>query len=175
MVTDNLNAKLARMTMTESAMTDQQYRALANFIRMVADKLGLRDWQFFLEQKFMIDPPDKLATTHIWGDSKTASLEFSKDFFELGPRMQVEIVCHELIHWHVEPGWRLVRAIAQDHMAPAAVDVFRTAFEQHMEFSVDAISCAWAREFPAINWNSRAKLYFDAKERREKPPDKLPH
>lgn len=156
-----------------SEMTDKQYRVLANYIRMMADKLGLRDWQFFLEKKMMVDPRDKLAGTHIWGDSRTASLEFSQEFFELGPRMQVEVVCHELIHWHVEPGWRFVRAIAKDHMAPAAVDILRTAFEQHMEFSVDSISCAWARTFPEINWKSNAKLYFDPRERQEKPPDKI--
>lgn len=155
--------------MADAAMTDQQYRVLVNYIRSTADHMGLRDWQFVLEPAFLTDPPGKLAATSVWGDSKTTTMEFHSDFFTLGPLMQREVVIHEITHWHLEPPWRFVAAIADAHLSREAAAVMRTAYEQHMELSVDSISAAWARHFPVINWKSTTKLHSEV--RRERPPE----
>ena len=148
--------------MAEKVMTDSQHRVLVNYVREVADKMGLRDWQFFIEKDYLVREPDRLAMTSVWGDSKTATIEFGESFFSTGPAMQREVVVHECTHWHLDAAWRLVSAVVKEHMAPAAVDVMRTAYEQQMELAVDGIASSWARSFPLINWKSTAKLYTEA-------------
>jgi hypothetical protein len=146
-------------------VTEQQRRVLANYIRFAADELGLRDWFFFLND----NPPkeeSQLARTEVWGDSKTAELWFSEMFFELGPRMQVEVVCHELVHWHTDQVHRLMWSISSGHLSREAHHVMRTAFDQRMEFAIDGIAQAFSRHLPLINWKSKAKLYTEMR----KPP-----
>jgi hypothetical protein len=141
-------------------VTDQQHRVLANYIRFAADELGLRDWFFFLHK----GPPTRehnLAQTEVWGDSKTTEVWFAPAFFNLGPRMQVELVCHELLHWHTDQMDRLVGSVMSGHLSREAAEVMRTAFGQRMEFVIDGIAQAFSRKLPVINWRSRAKPYTE--------------
>lgn len=146
-------------------------RVLANYVRMMADAMGLKDWQFFIKP----DPTTEyLVFTHVWGDAHTADLCFSEGFFTLGPRMQREVVCHELCHWHLHPLSTYARASFRTHVGGSASEQFGIGWQQHEELAIDAMSCAWAREFPIINWLSNDPVYFEY-ERENGDWDKPPH
>jgi hypothetical protein len=136
--------------------------ALVNYIRFVADVMGLKDWQFFVKPK---PTPEYLAYTHVWGDSRTADMCFSEDFFNLGPNMQREVICHELIHWHFDALSRFTRASFREHVGGSASVQFGISFKQGEEMLVDGIASAWARSMPAINWDDNTVYYSDEYER----------
>jgi hypothetical protein len=132
--------------------------ALVNYVRKMADLMGLKDWQFFIKPK---PTTEYLAYTHIWGDSKTADLNFSEDFFNLGPAMQREVVCHELMHWHHDVISRYTRASFREHVGGGTSEQFRIAFMQHEELMIDAVASAWARQLPVIDWHDNILRYCD--------------
>lgn len=138
-------------------MTDDQYRVLVNYIRDIADVIGLKDWQFVLERKPAED--FNIASTEIWGDSVTASVFIGPLFWKYGPRMQREVLVHELIHWHTDKLYKAAREPLRISLGHQAYDVALASLKQNHELAVDAIAAAWARFLPLINWTSTEPIY----------------
>jgi hypothetical protein len=135
-------------------------RVLVNYIRNTADRMGLKDWQFFLKPE-SCDEKGYLAYTHVWGDSKTADISVSESFFRMGPQMQRESIVHELVHWHHDPLGRYVRTSFRNTVGGLAAEQFGHAFEQHEERFVDAVAAAWARNFPLIDWDDTSPIFTE--------------
>lgn len=148
--------------MTEnSELTPDRKRVLANYIRDMADKMGLRDCQFVINDN---QPPNPvLAATESWDKSKTFDIWIHDRFFtHLGPRMQIEVLCHELVHWHLTFLTKFVQLSARQTLGDEALKLFKEGYELQEELVVDAISSAWARMFLPIPWGSDEPLYKGA-------------
>lgn len=123
-------------------------RIIINYIRAVADKMGLRDWQFELDDKPVED--GKIAQTEVWGSSKTATIWLGSAFWKYGPRLQRETIVHELTHWHSDAFYMLARKMVKS-LGREAYDIATDSLHAQQELMVDAISAAWAREMPYLS------------------------
>ena len=137
-------------------MNDDQCRVLVNYIRNIADRMGLKDWQFHLDR----NPASagKIAQTEIWGDSQTATVWLGKQFFDYPPGMQRETIVHELCHWHTD---KLIKValVPMKQMGREAYTIGKDTMEVAHELALDGIAAAWARFFPVIDWTSQEPLY----------------
>jgi hypothetical protein len=142
-----------------TSMTDDAHRVLVNYIRDVADRIGLRDWQFDLARD-VVPEKNRIAQVEVWGDSVTATMWIGESFWKYGPRMQREVVVHELIHCHTDRLYRRARDVARN-LGREAYMIALDSFDQQHEFAVDGIAAAWARMLPFIDWTSQEPLYTE--------------
>lgn len=140
-------------------MTDDAYRVLVNYIRDIADKVGLKDWQFFLER--VEADQGVIASVEVWGDSTTCTLWFGPPFWKYGPRMQRETVVHELVHCHTHKLVRLVKTTMTNELGNQAAHAMNFSLEQMHEMAVDGIAASWARMLPCIDWSDLSPLYTE--------------
>ncbi len=140
-------------------------RVLINYIREIADKMGLRDWQFNMEK--LPDDHTSIMRTKVWGDSKTATVWVGKSFWLHGPRMQREIVVHELTHWHTDLFNSEALRIVQNALGKEAMGIATGVIDTAHELLVDGISAAWARMFPLINWSDERPIYSEYEDNKE--------
>ena len=137
-------------------LTDNTACVLINYIRNTMDVMGLKDWQFDLSNKPA--PSGRIAQVEVWGDSMTATFWLGS-FFDYGPRMQREIIVHEIVHCHTDKMFKRAREVMRKTLGREAFEVALDSFEQVHELTVDAIASAWARMLPLIDWNDKTPLY----------------
>jgi hypothetical protein len=143
-------------------MTPDAKRVLVNYIRDAADKMGMKDWSFDISAR---DPlSGAIASTEIWGDSHTATVWIGKTFWKYGPRMQREVICHELVHWHTDKLYRAAREVYRNVLGREAFELSLAALKQVHELTVDGIAAAWARTLPLIDWTDTTSLYHEYEE-----------
>lgn len=141
------------------ALTKEAHRVLVNYVRMIADRMGLKDWQFGISA---CEPQQgAIASTEVWGDSMTATVCIGSTFWKYGPRMQREVLVHEVIHWHTDKFYKSGRSIFQKTLGREAYELALDQFRAFHELTVDAIASAWARELPLIDWIDATPLYFE--------------
>lgn len=114
------------------------------YLRKLMNRLELRDWKLFVADHPA--PPDHDA--HItWAfGQKVAVLEFGTSFADEEPEAQRQIICHELIHLHLAVITQMVEQDLKREMSPAAHDVFWQGWKRQMEYTVDGLATAFAKE-----------------------------
>lgn len=146
-------------------LTKDAERVLVNYIRDCADRMGLKDWQFDISAR---DPQSgAIASTEVWADSHTATIWIGSQFWKYGPRMQREVIVHEVFHWHTDKLIRAVREVYRKTLGREAWELAYDALKQQHELTVDAAASAWAREFPFIDWTDKTPLYVDYEKQHE--------
>jgi hypothetical protein len=143
-------------------MTEDAKRVLINYVREIANRMGMKDWSFDISAR---DPlSGAIASTEVWGDSNTATLWIGKTFWKYGPRMQREVICHELLHWHTDKFYRNAREVYRNVLGREAFELSLASLRQMHELTVDGIASAWAREFPMIDWTDTTPQYTEYEE-----------
>jgi hypothetical protein len=145
----------------DETLTKDRHRVLVNYIRDVADKMGLRDWQFTVEERPETDDDGYMMQTHTWGDSSTATVYVGRSYWKYGPRMQREAVVHELVHWHTDKFAQSAYEVCDNELGREARYITRNMLKRLNELATDGIAAAWARQFPLIDWTDARPIYHE--------------
>lgn len=131
-------------------MKKRDRRALAAYIRSVADAMGLRDWEIRLSDDWAKD--DVAATIRAAHGRKFAKVSVARGFRNESPEDQRDTIVHELIHLHLEPAADMVYRDLEKLLGRPADAVFTNAFDRNLEYGIDGLACALARHMPLIQW-----------------------
>lgn len=136
-----------------SNMRKRDRQALAAYVRFVADRLELRDWTLVLEP----EPPDQDIEAHVrplFG-RRVAALRFSTQFRGLDADRQRYVVCHELVHLHLD---RISTYLENDLEALVGKPAHAVVWSRHVEdveMAVDGMAEAFAPTVPHLDWTHR--------------------
>lgn len=128
---------------------EENIALLVKYVRYAMDEMGLKDWQFNISE---IEAPDgNIAQMEAWGDSMTMTLNLGELFWRYGPRMQREVIVHELVHCHTDKMYRRAREVMRKTLGREAYEIAVDSLDQAHELAVDGIAAAWARRLPFID------------------------
>ncbi|MCE5200832.1 MAG: hypothetical protein ABFD54_05755 [Armatimonadota bacterium] len=128
---------------------------LCVYIREVADKLGLRDWELILKDESPQDE-DALAEIVPVEGRKRASIYLNKNFRDLSLGEQRHTIVHELLHCHLKSATDIIRLDLWESrvLSQSVYDVLIGGYRRQIEYAVDAIADAVACHFPLIEWDT---------------------
>jgi hypothetical protein len=134
-------------------MTEQEWTILGEYIRWVANEMGLRDWWIHLAK----EPPegeDADASIFPTQGRKHAVIHVCRGFRELLPDVQRQVIVHELIHCHLAAAEDVIRLdlCATAILGQAVYDMTWSTFKRSVEYAVDGMADAWAEKLPLIEW-----------------------
>lgn len=133
-------------------LLDGDRHQLGEYMREMADLMGLRDWYLAVSS----DPPksEPIDDTHtvqaecsVNYGRKSAVIAFAANWAEWDTEELRRVVAHELIHCHTEP----MRWAINNTRLPLGMTAFlmlEGAFQDAHEVAIDAIACAWAERLP---------------------------
>lgn len=127
---------------------------IGEYVRQVADRLGLRDWTFKVDW----DEPENthgglatIATVEKWYGRRVAQLAFRGRLAMEPPEIVRHVVVHELCHLPFEPEQQLLDESLRDALGYHAYNVFTEAYRLLHEEAIDHLAEALvpsAPEFP---------------------------
>jgi hypothetical protein len=125
---------------------------LVRVARDYADRLGLRDFTV----EVLAETPDSgdvLATSTVNPQRKHIGLRFCDRFEALPEEIQRHVLCHELVHAHLQDlADDLLRDI-RDEIGGTAYRMLRARAERRIESVVDAVARFHAEFLPPIRWH----------------------
>jgi hypothetical protein len=140
-------------------MTKRDQKALGEYIRWIADAMGLRDWRFELELGDASEGQAERPDGSRWGASCAPIPGRKVATITLAPWQRDEeraelrqTVVHELTHCHFFGLWDTVRNDVLQPLGQLPYDIFVANVERHMEYGVGAMSDALASHMPLIEW-----------------------
>lgn len=134
-------------------MKKRERKALARYVRWVANEIGLRDWTFHMDWDRPAEDGD--AASVWWPEGqKHAKIRWNPRFREYGPDLQRRYVVHELVHCHFAAMQDTVEEDLQPHLARPTYDIYSQSFRRALEYGVDAVAEALAENMPLIDWSA---------------------
>lgn len=143
-------AKKAAKPDVWDGMTGSQWDDLGEYVRWVADQLGLRDWTFTLDRLPITAEADRDAwamVTAIYGQ-RHARIQFCHDWCTLGANVRRKCVVHELLHCHVNQIHILLQNQLPSMLGDAGWEPVNQGVRYQTEHIVDAIAVAVAPLLP---------------------------
>jgi hypothetical protein len=137
-------------------LTNTEFEVLGQYIRDVADEMGLRDWLFYLmhggieDDDFAGRVDAAMRIEPVWG-KKVANIQVGMDFREIAPVRQRQFVVHELVHCHYEIADVQLREL-RGFIGQVAFDAWWIGMKHGIEQAVDACAEAIAPRMPLIPW-----------------------
>lgn len=131
-------------------MNDAGYRILADYIRALADRMGLRDWTFMLEREPSAE--GTYASVSVATGRRIAKIRVQTEFRGATADAQRNAIVHELIHVPFERAAEVLREDAMKVLDQGAYDVLDNTFRRQMEYGTDALATAIDRFYPHIDW-----------------------
>lgn len=131
-------------------MTKRDSKALGQYIRWIADEIGLRDWTLHLLDETADE--DCNAQTRLIFGRKLASIRVATEFRELEPERIRQTIVHELVHCHFAAATNQVEHDLSEHLGSQASNLFFAGFLRNLEYGVDAVAGALAPHMPLIDW-----------------------
>lgn len=120
-------------------MTDPRKQAFAAYLRELADRMGLKDWEITVKDG---PPDDRSARCSVWMryGGKQARTYLSEEFLRGTPEEQRADLVHELVHLH----FAAMDGVVEDALSP---EMYR-AYQRLWEYGIDGIAEAWAPSLP---------------------------
>jgi hypothetical protein len=134
-------------------MRRKHRRALASYVREVADRMGLIEYNLTI----LDIPPDGHEDALGWCKptygQHHATLWFADDLIDSGPAMQKYVVVHELGHIWLDPLDTVLESV-KDLVGGGEMHLLRENWKAQVELTNDRICRSYARDLPNINWNA---------------------
>jgi hypothetical protein len=130
-------------------MNDAQHAYWQGYLRDLADRLGLKDWDVRINR----DKPDGNcgADCLVWYGQKRATVRLNPDLFRRtdpeGRADQRWTITHECLHCHMEYADEAVRLASKDDDAPRTA-LFIEYYRRASELVIDGIATAIAPLLP---------------------------
>lgn len=141
-------------------MKKKHRKAFGNYVRWIADEMGLRDWRFeltFKEPTPHQNPADgnvRIASCEITPGRRLADLTFDPDIRNHESEELRETVVHELTHCLFGDLWDQMRRDLLQSMGQEGYDHFIASAERNLEHGIDATAVALAQHMPLIDWKN---------------------
>lgn len=124
---------------------------LGNYVRELADLMGLRDWTFDIPPYPPVPTVHEghraLASTDIAYGRRVATICFADDWAKWRRSDLRNTVVHELVHCHfVVVQWQT--DLAESYMSNGEWAMYANGARTAMELHVDAVASAWAETLP---------------------------
>jgi hypothetical protein len=136
-------------------MRRRHRRALAAYVREIADHMGLHDWTLTIRAR----PPDGYEDKHGWCKptygQHHAVLWFSDVLVDAGPRQIAYTVTHELLHVVLDRLDTVIQNGVDDLTGRPADTILHASWTYALEMTVDQLARTIARRWPDINWDAR--------------------
>ena len=110
----------------------------ADYVRVVANTLGLTDWE--IKVRWGDLPDDTLARVHPSYARRSAEIIFGEAFLNSRPEEQRDTVVHELLHLHFSMADELVSDTLPSLLGSPAFKAFENSLDLAMEYAIDAIA-----------------------------------
>lgn len=123
---------------------DQLSLWVAPYLRYLADHMKLADWKFDV---VLGDLPESLATVEITPNRQKATVAVGELFFSSSEHDQRHGLVHELVHLHLEPARRTVRA-AEPTLTQPTYQVLKGCHDDQIESAADRLAGAIAMGMP---------------------------
>lgn len=129
-----------------SGTLDGDLHRLGNYVRAMADEMGLRDWYLHIPADQPTDMTHGAECDVTYGQ-KVATITFRDDWPTWGADRLRSLVTHELIHCHT---WEMEQRIAdlRDTLGGPTYELYSLGFRHAHERAVDGIARAWAETLP---------------------------
>lgn len=136
-------------------MSKRDRAALCAYIRVIADKLELRDWTIELAHAPCADYLEGQADC-VFGQ-RHIEIALHKDFRDRPAADQRETIVHELLHAHTKVCWQMVQDDLAEPLGKPAYYLFCDSYRRAMEYQVDALAKTISRHMPLIEWPNADK------------------
>ena len=113
-------------------------RKLALYIRLTADRLGLKDHEVSLDATPTGE--GRIAECDLTPFRQSVCIRVCADFFLLTPEKQRHAIVHELTHAHFEAVCSTVAEAVPPWMPPKTWEMFNGVFERDLEVVVDTVA-----------------------------------
>ena len=139
-------------------MKKKDRQEVGNYVRGIADLMGLRDWEFRIdfdagdERESNIANMVELAYVEPSYGRKLAHLHLHPDLRDMDPNQIRMIVAHEMVHCHLAAVQDQCEDDLEKVLGMYADILFHKAFRRNLEYAVDGIATAWAEMLPLIEW-----------------------
>jgi hypothetical protein len=139
-------------------MRKRDRRELGDYVRAIADQVGLRDWTIELQ---IGEPADDspafenaMASIECVDGRKYALITVTHALRD-EPREDLrDTICHELIHAHLNAACEVVRVDIREWFPQATHILMFEGYRRLTETAVDALAGAVAPHMPLIEWPS---------------------
>lgn len=119
---------------------------LGEYLRELADLMGLRDWYLTMSHEEPVDDTHGAECAVTYGQ-KAATITFREDWSTWGVEEVRRLAVHELIHCHMESmQWSLNNV--KHLVGVTAFNVIGDAFVDSMEVAIDGMAREWAKMLP---------------------------
>jgi hypothetical protein len=119
-------------------MNDAQHEALSTYLRSLADRLLLADWEITLRRETADD--DCFAQVKVWSCENQANVRVSDDFWHGPPEDQREWLVHELGHCHLDRPERVMEQLAEQFSDNSASVFAKEAHRKEIEICVQRLA-----------------------------------
>src|SRR5688500_7921750 len=116
------------------------------YVRDVADRLGLRDWEIRL-RRTPCEDGNGASVTVVYG-RRLATMELCADFVTISADDRRHNITHELIHCHMDQCYVILRQLERT-FGQAVYSVIREVQHEAIEQATDALATVIAPTMPA--------------------------
>lgn len=143
-------AKPAKTSKFHREWSGPRREAVENYLRQAQQTLFLRDWTITVDWSRSCKKDGALATCTPMGDSRHATVRLSREFLMQSPRMQTQILLHELTHCRLFPLQEMATQTAEAAMSKQAFQVFEAALNAEIEEAVDGLADSYVDLMPQL-------------------------
>lgn len=133
-------------------MKAKRFKALATYLRIVADHMELRDWTVALDPH----PPareDCDGFVTITYGQRLAAFRFPLDFDTFPAERVRHVVVHELVHVVLDRVDDVVSNGPPDALGPAAAAILNAQWRVAVEHTTDHLTRVIEHDAPLIDWD----------------------
>jgi hypothetical protein len=122
--------------------------SLYAYVRVLANTLGLTDWEIEVDDDAAHLPADTLARVNVPTGRRTARISLGAEYANCTPEDQRNTLVHELLHCHFDTVSDLAERTLRRQLGAAAWDVYEEAQELLLEQAIDAVAVAVGEFLP---------------------------
>lgn len=128
-------------------MNEKRHNELRDYLRWMANEMGLRDWTIQLPYgQHPADPQGAASIEHTYG-RKILTVRLCEDFDSFSLERQRHYIVHELVHTHLDRIGYTVNSLKHVTHDPVFT-VFESNFNDDIEYITDAIAEIIAPHMP---------------------------
>lgn len=112
-------------------MNDARHDAWTAYVRDLADRLLLRDWEVTVSREAA--DPGKDATVYLYHNENRADIRFADAFWGFAPEKRREVTVHEILHCHFARQQRVLDALDEIHEGDKDIQLATKLFGHETE------------------------------------------
>jgi hypothetical protein len=145
------------------SLDKKQMQIFIEYVRELADQMGLRDWELNLRDSTPEKPKSLDGTSFLPEASCEATpgqrYAFLQIDHEYARSVQPEhlryVLTHELLHCHFALMAESARIGLLDQLSQSTYDMFMYNFTANFENGIDAVARSWCVSLPVIKWGEK--------------------